>query len=125
VEAGNIMDRVIILNGRPYDTIDKVIKAQILPWMALDTRYTHEHFLTHYRYSRRTAFPRCASPTPRLAEQAGPMLLDKAEEYIKRLIMAKPSEFDADVRPAPEGVDGHGRQQVKDDMLAQYDREHK
>ena len=125
-EAGNIMDRVIILNGRPYDTIDKVIKAQILPWMALDTRYTTNTFLTHYRYLEKDGVPpvRIANP-PDSLNKLGPMLLDKAEEYIKRLIMAKPSEFDAMYdRLLKEWLD-MGARQVKEDMLKQYDAEHK
>ena len=125
-EQGNIMDRVIILNGRPYDTIDKVIKAQILPWMALDTRYTTNTFLTHYRYLEKDGVPpvRIANP-PDSLNKLGPMLLDKAEEYIKRLIMAKPSEFDAMYdRLLKEWLD-MGARQVKEDMLKQYDAEHK
>ncbi|OHD71780.1 MAG: hypothetical protein A2177_09815 [Spirochaetes bacterium RBG_13_68_11] len=125
-EAGNIMDRVIILNGRPYDTIDKVIKAQILPWIALDTRYTTNTFLTHYRQLEKDGVPptRIANP-PDSLNKLGPMLLDKAEEYIKRLIMAKPSEFDAMYDKLLQEWLDMGARQVKEDMLKQYDAEHK
>ncbi|MCX7032304.1 MAG: hypothetical protein NTU62_19630, partial [Spirochaetes bacterium] len=125
-EAGNIMDRVIILNGRPYDTIDKVIKAQVLGWLPMDTRYNMNTFLTHYRYLEKDGVPptRIANP-PDSLNKLGPMLLDKAEEYIKRLIMAKPSEFDAMYdRLLKEWLD-MGAKQVKEDMLKQYDVEHK
>ena len=125
-EAGNIMDRVIILNGRPYDTIDMVIKAQILPWIAMDTRYTTSTFLTHYRQLEKDGVPpvRIANP-PDSLNKLGPMLLDKAEEFIKRLIMAKPSEFDALYDKLLQEWLDLGARQVKEDMLKQYDAEHR
>jgi putative aldouronate transport system substrate-binding protein len=125
-EAGNIMDRVIILNGRPYDTIDLVIKAQILPWIAMDTRYTTTTFLTHYRQLEKDGVPpvRIANP-PDSLNKLGPMLLDKAEEFIKRLIMAKPAEFDALYDTLLQEWLDLGARQVKADMLKQYDAEHK
>jgi putative aldouronate transport system substrate-binding protein len=125
-EAGNIMDRVIILNGRPYDTLEKVVKAQVLGWIPLDTRYTMNTFLTHYRQLEKDGVPpvRIANPPESLAK-LGPMLLDKAEEYIKRLIMAKPSEFDAMYDKLLKEWLDMGARQVKEDMLKQYDAEHK
>jgi putative aldouronate transport system substrate-binding protein len=125
-EQGNIMDRVIILNGRPYDTYDKVIKAQVLGWLPMDTRYTMNTFLTHYRYLEKDGVPptRIANP-PDSLNKLGVMLLDKAEEYIKRLIMAKPAEFDAMYDKLLKEWLDMGAQQVKDDMLKQYDAEHK
>ncbi len=125
-EAGNIMDRVIILNGRPYDTIDKVIRAQIKPWIALDERYTTATFMTHFRQIEKDGVPpvRIANP-PDSLNKLGPMLMDKAEEYIKRLIMAKPSEFDALYDKLLKEWLDMGARQVKDDMLKQYDAEHK
>ena len=67
---------------------------------------------------------RIANP-PDSLNKLGPMLLDKAEEFIKRLIMAKPSEFDALYdRLLAEWLD-LGARQVKADMLKQYDAEHR
>jgi hypothetical protein len=76
-EAGNIMDRVIILNGRPYDTLDKVIRAQCLGWIPLDTRYTMDIFLTHYgQLSKDGIAPvRIANPPDSLAKNAMAFLI--------------------------------------------------
>ncbi len=125
-EAGNIMDRVIILNGRPYDSLEKVIRAQVLGWIPMDERYTMSTFLTHYaQLSKDGIAPvRIANPPDSLAKM-GPMLLDKAEEFIKRLIMAKPSEFDAMYDSLLKEWLDMGARQVKEDMLKQYDVEHK
>jgi putative aldouronate transport system substrate-binding protein len=125
-EAGNIMDRVIILNGRPYDTLEKVIKAQVLGWLPLDERYTTATFMTHYtQLSKDGIAPvRIANP-PESLSKLGPMLLDKAEEFIKRIIMAKPSEFDALYDSLLKEWLDMGARQVKEDMLKQYDAEHK
>ncbi len=124
-EAGNIMDRVIILNGRPYDSLDTVIKAQVLGWIPMDTRYTMDTFLTHYRQLSKDGIApvRIANPPDSLAK-LGPMLLDKAEEYIKRLIMAKPAEFDALYDQLLNEWLDLGARQVKADMMKQYDKEH-
>jgi putative aldouronate transport system substrate-binding protein len=125
-EAGNIMDRVIILNGRPYDTLEKVITAQVLGWLPMDDRYTMSTFLTHYRQLEKDGVPpvRIANP-PDSLNKLGPMLLDKAEEYIKQLIMAKPADFDALYDKLLKEWLDLGARQVKEDMLKQYDAEHK
>jgi putative aldouronate transport system substrate-binding protein len=125
-EAGNIMDRVIILNGRPYDTLQKVVRAQVLGWIPMDERYTMDTFLTHYGYLDKDGIPpvRIANPPDSLSK-LGPMLLDKAEEFIKRLIMAKPAEFDALYDSLLKEWLDLGAKQVKEDMLKQYDAEHK
>jgi putative aldouronate transport system substrate-binding protein len=125
-EAGNIMDRVIILNGRPYDTLEKVITAQVLGWLPMDDRYTMNTFLTHYRQLEKDGVPpvRIANP-PDSLNKLGPMLLDKAEEFIKQLIMAKPADFDALYDKLLKEWLDLGARQVKEDMLKQYDAEHK
>jgi putative aldouronate transport system substrate-binding protein len=124
-EAGNIMDRVIILNGRPYNSLETVIKAQVLGWLPMDDRYTMSTFLTHYtQLSKDGIAPvRIANPPDSLSKM-GPMLLDKAEEFIKRLIMAKPAEFDALYDSLLNEWLDLGARQVKADMLKQYDAEH-
>jgi putative aldouronate transport system substrate-binding protein len=123
-EAGNILDRAIILNGRPYDSIEKAIRAQILAWV--DDRYPASTFLTHYRQLEKDGVPpvRIANP-PESLNKLGPMLLTKAEEYISRLIMARPSEFDAMYDKLLKEWLDMGARQVKEDMLKQYDAEHK
>ncbi len=123
-EAGNILDRTIILNGRPYDSIDKAIMAQTAAWV--DAKYPAKAFIDHYKMVQKDGVPpvRIANPPDTLAKQ-GTQLMDKAEEMMKQLIMAKPAEFDAMFDSLlKEWLDMGGRQ-VKADMLAQYDKEHK
>jgi putative aldouronate transport system substrate-binding protein len=123
-ELGNLFDRVIILNGRPYDSIDKAIKAQILPWV--DDKYPASFFLQHYSYLEKDGVPpvRIATPPDSLSK-LGPLLLDKAEELEKKIILAKPAEFDAVYDAALQEWMDLGARQVKADMLKQYDAEHK
>lgn len=53
------------------------------------------------------------------------MLIDKAEEMQKKLIMAKPAEFDAMFDAYLKEWLDMGAKQVKEDMLKAYDVEHK
>jgi len=123
-EAGNILDRVIILNGRPYDSIDKAIMAQTASWV--DAKYPAQVFLDHYKMVQKDGVPpvRLASPPDSLSKQ-GAMLMDKAEEMMKQLIAAKPAEFDAMFDKMQKEWLDMGGAQVKADMLAVYDKEHK
>lgn len=122
-EVTNIMDRAIILTGRPYDSIEKAVKAQVLSWT--DDRYTPALFIDHYRYMEKDGVPpvRIANPPESLA-RLGPMLLDRAAEIQKKLIMAKPSEFDALFDAGLNEWMDMGARQVKADMARQYDAEH-
>jgi len=123
-EAGNILDRTILLNGRPYDSIDKAIMAQTAAWV--DAKYPAKVFLEHYKMVQKDGIPpvRLANPPDSLAKQ-GTQLMDKAEEMMKQLIVAKPADFDAMYESLlKEWLDMGGRQ-VKADMLAAYDKEHK
>jgi putative aldouronate transport system substrate-binding protein len=92
----------------------------------MDERYTASTFITHIRQIEKDGVPpvRIANP-PESLNKLGPMLLEKAEEYIKRLIMAKPSEFDAMYDQLLKEWLDMGARQVKEDMLKQYDAEHK
>ena len=123
-EAGNILDRAIILNGRPYESKETAIRAQTLAWVS--DKYPAQVFVDHYKMVEKDGVPpvRIANPPDSLAKM-GTMLMDKAEEMTKQLIVAKPSEFDAMYdRFLKEWLDMGGRQ-VKEDMLKAYDAEHK
>jgi putative aldouronate transport system substrate-binding protein len=123
-EAGNVFDRVIILNGRPYDSIEKAVKAQILAWT--DDKYPVSTFMEHFKYLEKDGIApvRIANPPDSLSK-LGPMLLDKAEEMQKKLIMANPAQFDALFDASLQEWMDLGARQVKADMLKQYDAEHK
>ncbi len=123
-EAGNILDRVIILNGRPYDSIEKAIKAQTIGWV--DAKYPSSVFVEHYKMVDKDGIPpvRIANPPDSLANMSR-MLIDKAEEMQKKLIMCKPSEFDALFDAYLKEWLDLGARQVKEDMLKAYDAEHK
>lgn len=123
-EAGNILDRVIILNGRPYDSIDKAIMAQTAAWVS--DKYPAKVFLDHYKMVQKDGVPpvRIANPPDSLSKQ-GVMLMDKAGEMMKQLLSAKPAEFDAMYDRMLKEWSDMGGAQVKADMIAQYDKEHK
>jgi putative aldouronate transport system substrate-binding protein len=122
-EAGNLFDRVIILNGRPYASLETAIRAQIAPW--IDDRYPAGTFLTHYSYLEKDGIPpvRIANPPDSLSK-LGPLLLDKAEELEKKIIMAKATDFDAVFDASLKEWMDLGAAQVKTDMLKEYDAEH-
>jgi putative aldouronate transport system substrate-binding protein len=123
-EAGNILDRVVILNGRPYDSVDKVIMSQTAGWV--DEKYPAKVFIDHYKMVQKDGVPpvRLANPPDSLSKQGG-QLMDKAEEMMKQLIAAKPSEFDAMYDSLLKEWQDMGAKQVKADMIAEYDKEHK
>jgi putative aldouronate transport system substrate-binding protein len=120
----NILDRAMILNGRPYDTMEKVARAEVLSYV--DDKYKMDLFLEHYKQLEKDGIPpvRIATPPDSLSKMAV-MLLDKAEELQKQLIMAKPSEFDAMYDADLKEWMDMGARQVKEDMLKAYDAEHK
>jgi putative aldouronate transport system substrate-binding protein len=123
-EAGNILDRAIILNGRPYDSIDKAIMAQTAAWV--DDKYPASLFVDHYKMVQKDGVPpvRIANPPDSLSKM-GTMLMDKAEEMQKKLIVCKPDEFDALFDALQKEWLDMGGKQVKEDMLKAYDEEHK
>lgn len=120
----NIFDRAYILNGRPYEDLQTVIKAQYLPW--LDEKYTAQTFIDHNKYISKDGVPpvRLANPPDSLDKQ-GPMLLDKAEELIKKIVVVPPAEFDRTYEAALKEWLDLGARKVKEDMIKQYDLEHK
>jgi putative aldouronate transport system substrate-binding protein len=122
-EAGNAMDRAILLNGRPYDTFDKVIQAYTASYV--DEKYPAKVFLDHYKMVQKDGVPpvRLANPPDSLTKM-GTQLMDKAEEMMKLLIVCKPSEFDALFDQYLKEWNDMGGAQVKADMLAVYDKEH-
>jgi putative aldouronate transport system substrate-binding protein len=117
------MDRAILLNGRPYDTFDQVIKAYTASYV--DEKYPAKVFLEHYKMVQKDGVPpvRLINPPDSLTK-LGNQLMDKAEEMQKQLIMAKPSEFDAMFDSMLKEWLDMGGKQVKADMLATYDKEH-
>jgi hypothetical protein len=123
-EAGNVFDRVIILNGRPYDSVEKAIRMQIGSFT--DEKYPMATFLQHFNYIQKDGVPptRLANPPDSLSK-LGPMLLDKAEELAKVIFMAKPADFDATFDASLKEWLDMGAAQVKADMLKEYDLEHK
>lgn len=120
----NIFDRAYILNGRPYDDLQKVLRAQYLPW--LDDKYTAKTFIDHNAYIGKDGIPpvRISNP-PDSLDKLGPMLLDKADELIKKIIIVDPKDFDATYDAALKEWLALGAEKVKKDMLAEYDLEHK
>jgi putative aldouronate transport system substrate-binding protein len=123
-EAGNILDRTILLNGRPYDSIDKAIMAQTASWV--DAKYPAKVFLDHYKMVQKDGVPpvRLANPPDSLGKQIT-QLMDKSEEMMKQLIMAKPADFDAMYDSLLKEWLDQGARQVKEDMLKVYDAEHR
>ncbi len=123
-EAGNILDRAIILNGRPYDSVDKAIKAQTAGWVS--AKYPAQVFVDHYKMIEKdgVAPVRIENPPESLANM-GVMLMDKAEEMIKKLVVCDPKDFDALYDKYLKEWMDMGAKKVKDDMLAAYDAEHK
>jgi putative aldouronate transport system substrate-binding protein len=123
-EAGNVFDRVIILNGRPYDSVEKAIRMQIASF--IDDTYPAATFLQHWKYIEKDGIPpvRIANPPDSLSK-LGPMLLDKAEELAIKIAVAKRSEFNAVFEKSLKEWLDLGAGQVKADMLKQYDIEHK
>ena len=120
----NIMDRMMILNGRPYATQAEVIKAQCKPWV--DAKYPMSTFLTHYQMIEKdgVAPTRIANP-PASLNKMGVQLMDKAEEMMIKLYVCKPSDFDALYDQYLKEWMDMGARQVKEEMLKQYDAEHK
>jgi putative aldouronate transport system substrate-binding protein len=123
-EAGNILDRVILLNGRPYDSVDKAIMAQTAAWV--DDKYSSKTFLAHYKMIEKDGVPpvRIANPPDSLSKM-GTQLMDKAEEMMKQLVACKPSEFDTLYDQYLKEWNDMGAAKVKADLLAEYDKEHK
>lgn len=124
-EAGNVFDRVIILNGRPYESAEKAIRMQIASWTDNET-YPASVFLQHWRMIEKDGIPpvRLANP-PESLSKLGPMLMDKSEELAIKIAMAKVSDFDAVFDASLKEWLALGAAQVKADMIKQYDLEHK
>jgi putative aldouronate transport system substrate-binding protein len=83
-------------------------------------------FLTHYGQLEKDGVPptRIAMP-PASLSKLGVQLMDKAEEMMIKLYVCKPAEFDALYDQYLKEWMDMGARQVKEDMLKQYDAEHK
>jgi putative aldouronate transport system substrate-binding protein len=83
-------------------------------------------FVDHYKMVQKDGVPpvRIANPPDSLSKM-GTMLMDKAEEMQKKLIVCKPDEFDALFDALQKEWLDMGGKQVKEDMLKAYDEEHK
>jgi hypothetical protein len=117
-----------IFNIVPVFSKNADLVVMYLDWMAQIpnmTKIIYGNEGQHHSLNQHGIAPvRIANP-PESLSKLGPMLLDKAEEFIKRIIMAKPSEFDALYDSLLKEWLDMGARQVKEDMLKQYDAEHK
>jgi len=123
-ESGNIADRGIVLNGRPYDTIEKGIRAQTANWVS--AKYPASVFIEHYRIAEKDGIPpvRIVDLPESFVKMSG-MLRDKAYEMCVKLTVAKPSEFDALYDQYLKEWMDMGARKVKEDLLKAYDAQAK
>jgi putative aldouronate transport system substrate-binding protein len=118
----NLQDRSVILNGRPYETRDMVIKAMVLPYVS--GKYTMDLFLSHYKMLEVDGVPpvRVENP-PDSYLKLNTVVLNKGNQITAKVVAAKPEDFDAMYEAGLKEFLDLGARQIKEDLWKAFDEQ--
>jgi putative aldouronate transport system substrate-binding protein len=120
----NSLDRALILNGRPYETTELVVKATVLPWVS--DKYPMSMFLQHFAMLEKDGVPpvRFESP-PESYLKLNTVVLNKGLEINTKAIAATAADFEAVYAAGLKEFMDLGAAQIKQDLLKAYDEQMK
>ena len=120
----NALDRAVILNGRPYDTKEKVIRATVLSWVS--DKYPMSMFLDHFAMLEKDGVPPVRfERSPDSYLKLNTVVLNKGLEINVKAVSAPAADFEAVYQAGLKEFMDAGARQIKEDLLKEYDAEHK